>query len=125
MPISLGINISSLVARRRVDESTARASVAFERLSSGLRINRASDDAASLSIASMLSLDTRVFAQGIRNVNDAVSQLNISQGALQELSNITMRQKELAEQAANGTFSLAQRRALHQEANALVDEFNR
>lgn len=123
--ITLGINLSSLRAQRLLEKSTDDVSKSSERLSSGLRINRASDDAAGLAIATTLNTDSRIFAQGIRNVNDGVSALNIAEGALRELSNVTMRQKELAEQAANGSYSLTQRRALHAEAKALTDEFNR
>jgi len=90
-----------------------------------MRINRASDDAAGLAISSSLKADSRVFTQAIRNVNDGFSVLSIAQGALSELSGISTRQLELAEQAANGSYSLVQRRSLNAEANALVDEFNR
>lgn len=90
-----------------------------------MRINKASDDAAGLSIASSLNADERVYAQAVRNVNDGINYLNIADGALSELSNITMRQIELAEQAANGVYSFNQRRALTAEANALVREYNR
>jgi flagellin len=90
-----------------------------------LRINRASDDAAGLAIADSLNADARVYGQAIRNVNDGVSALSIADGALGQLSNIVIRQKEFAEQAANGVYSSAQCRAMHTEANALINEFNR
>jgi flagellin len=94
-------------------------------LSSGLRINKASDDAAGLAIAQNLKTDTRVFAQGIRNINDGISILNIAQGALTELTQVTLRQLELATQGANGVLSTKQREAIETEANALVNEYNR
>ncbi|MCB0337019.1 MAG: VCBS repeat-containing protein, partial [Bdellovibrionales bacterium] len=87
--------------------------------------NRASDDAAGLSIASGLEADSRVYNQALRNVNDSLSALSIVDGALSELSEILTRQLELAEQAANGTVSNRQRYALDDEYKALTKEFNR
>lgn len=118
-------SIAALIAQRRLGESTSVLARSTERLASGLRINRAGDDAAGLAVASSLQAQARVFAQGYRNVNDAISALNIADGGLEQLSAITIRQKELAEQAANGSLSLSQRRSLNTEANALQREFNR
>lgn len=123
--ITINSNIASLNAQRRLALTTAELRSTFERLSSGLRITRARDDAAGLSISESLNVDARVFAQGIRNLNDGISLLNIAEGALSELSNILMRQRELAQQSANGTLSREQRLALTEEANSLTDEFNR
>lgn len=123
--ISLGANISSLRAQRELTRSSEALSNTFQRLSSGQRINRASDDAAGIAIAESLKSDTRVFSQGIRNLNDGISALSVAEGALSELSLLTQRQKELAEQAANGVYSLKQRRSLDAEARALTDEYNR
>ena len=81
--------------------------LSFSRLSSGLRITKAKDDAAGLAIAAGLNADAVVYAQGYRNVNDAVSMLSIAEGALNEMRNIVIRQRELASQASNGTLSLA------------------
>lgn len=125
MAITIGSNIAALGAQRRLAGSTNSLSKTFERLSSGLRINRASDDAAGLSIASALNADARVLTQGIRNLNDGISLLSIASGGLQELSAITTRQSELAEQAANGLYSTKQRLALDAEARALTAEYNR
>ncbi len=123
--ISLNSNVASLNAQRRLGRSTEELRNSFERLSSGLRLNRAKDDASGLAISASLKTDARVFNQGIRNLNDAVSLLNIADGALTEMSNILVRHYELAEQAANGTLSFEQRSALNEEANALVEEYNR
>ncbi len=123
--VSLGTNIASLNAQRRLGESSAQLGESFVRLSSGLRINRAKDDAAGLAIASSLALESRVYTVGVRNLNDAISAMNIAEGAQQQLSNITIRLSELSEQAANGVFSNDQRQALDEEADALVDEYNR
>ncbi len=125
MPITLGSNIAALLSQRRLGEASSAASSALERLSSGLRINRASDDPAGSAIAASLHSDARVFAQALRNANDAISFLNVAEGALRELSNVVTRQQELATQAANGAYSFNQRKALHTEANALTDEYNR
>jgi len=95
------------------------------KLSSGLRINRASDAAAGLAIASGLNVDTRVQTQAIRNFNDGHSALSIAEGALQQLSSIIIRIRELAEQSANGTMTTVQRTALDQEAQTLGQEYTR
>lgn len=123
--ITIGSNLASLKTQRQVQRTSNELSLTFERLSSGMRINRSSDDAAGLAISSKLRNDSRVFNQGVRNVNDAVSMLNIADGALQELSTILIRQRELATQAASGTYAESQRQSLEQEANALVSEYNR
>jgi flagellin len=98
---------------------------AAERLSSGLRINRASDDAAGLAIASSLSSKTRIYTTAIRNANDGISALSIADAALGSLGTISQREAELAEQAANGVYSSEQRRSIDREAQKLKDEWNR
>lgn len=123
--IGLGSNIESLRAQRRLGESSSALGSTFERLSSGQRINRASDDAAGLAIAMNLNVSARVAGQGIRNINDGISAINIAEGAISQLGTIVVRQRELSEQAANGTFSRQQRLSLQSEANALAKEFNR
>lgn len=125
MAVSLGSNIAALVAQRRLNEAGNSLATTFERLSSGLRINRASDDAAGLAIASTLNAHSRIYGQGIRNINDGISALSIADGALGELSGLTTRLRELATQAANGSLSVTQRRALDAEADQLTHEFNR
>jgi flagellin-like hook-associated protein FlgL len=97
----------------------------LQRLSSGQRINRASDDAAGLSVSSSLTTKSRIYAQGMRNVNDGISMISIAEGALSNLQDIVTRVSELAEQAATGTFSGKQRVALDREADALLKEYNR
>ncbi len=123
--LTINSNIPSLNAQRSLSNATKKLGDSYTRLSSGLRINKASDDAAGLSISESLKADTRLFNQGIRNLNDGVSLLNIADGALNELSNITIRLRELATQSANGTFSNKQRVALDQEAQSLSKEYNR
>jgi flagellin len=125
MVVSLGMNISALRAQRRVGDSQTELGRIFERISSGLRINRASDDAAGLAISSELQADARVYSQGVRNINDGISLLNIADSSLEELSSVVVRLSELATQSANGTLSTEQRRSLDAEADALVEEYNR
>jgi flagellin len=123
--VKLGSNIQSLTAQRRLSDNSAALSKTFERLSSGLRINRAVDDAAGLAIANSLNTDSRIFNQGIRNFNDGISLLNIADGAIENLSGITIRLKELAEQSSNGTYGVQQRKAMDSEAQALSKEYSR
>ena len=78
MSIRIGSNISSLQAQRQLGQTSDLLSKTFERLSSGQRINRASDDAAGLAIVSSLNADRRVYSQGVRNLNDGVSALNVA-----------------------------------------------
>jgi flagellin-like hook-associated protein FlgL len=125
MTNGFGVNIAALKATRKLDESSRVQQTAMERLGSGMRINHASDDAAGLSIASSLRSDTRIYTQAIKNVNDGISAVSISTGALEQLTKIVTRQMELAEQSANGVYTARQRQALDKEANALVDEYNR
>ena len=123
--ITINSNIASLQTQRRLGQSSSELHRVFERLSSGQRINRASDDAAGLAISDSLRADRRVMAQGIRNLNDGVSLLNIGEGALSELTNIVTRVRELAEQAANGTLGTRQRQSLDKEAQQLSKEYTR
>ncbi|MCO6431139.1 MAG: VCBS repeat-containing protein [Deltaproteobacteria bacterium] len=123
--VRLGSNISSLIAQRLLNAGSSELSRNYERLSSGLRINRAADDAAGLSISQSLNSDRRVFLQGIRNFNDGISLLAIADSALANLSDIAVRLKELAEQAANGTYGSKQREALDNEAQVLAQEYLR
>ncbi len=125
MTVRIGSNSSVLGILRSLSQNTKGLSNVYERLSSGQRINRASDDAAGLSIADNLNAKSRVFGQAIRNINDGASLINIAEGALGQLSTIVIRQRELAEQAANGTYSTTQRFALQKESDALVKEYNR
>ena len=125
MAVSFGLNLDSLKIRRSLDRSTNNLGSVYEKLSSGLRINKASDDAAGLAVSTTLTNDSRVYTQAIRNTNDGISLLNIAEGALQEVSGITNRLFELTEQSANGVYSTKQRLALDSEADQLVKEFNR
>ena len=125
MAITLGSNIASLQAQRRLASATDRLGKTFERLSSGQRINRASDDAAGLAIADSLRASQRVATVAIRNANDGISTIAIADSALGEIGNVLSRLAELAEQSANGVFSTTQRSALANEFVALSSEVER
>lgn len=125
MAVTLGSNIASLQAQRRLGQTTDALSTVFERLSSGQRINKASDDAAGLAIADSLRADQRVATVAIRNANDGISSIAISDSALGEIGNVLSRLAELSEQSANGVFSVDQRSALSNEFVALASEIER
>lgn len=125
MRVTLGKNTISLKAQRELSEGAAALGQTTERLASGQRINRASDDPAGLALASSLKASSRVYGQAIRNINDGLSRLNVASGAVSELISVVARIQELAQQSANGALSSNQRGALDREAQALRDEFNR
>lgn len=125
MAITIGNNIASLQAQRRLSLSTDGLSRVYERLSSGSRINRASDDAAGLAIADNLRAQQRVATVAIRNANDGVSTVGMADGALSEIGSVLARLAELAEQSANGVYSPTQRSALQSEFLALGSEIER
>lgn len=125
MAVRIGSNIASLNAQRRLSDATTALGSVFERLSSGMRINRASDDAAGLAISSSLNANGRIASVAIRNISDGQSMLSIADGALEQQGGILMRMRELAEQSANGTYSTGQRKALNTEFETIRDEFYR
>jgi flagellin len=125
MAITLGSNIASLQAQRRLSIATQKLGTSYERLSSGQRINKASDDAAGLAIADALRANQRVANVAIRNANDGISTIAIADSALGEVGNVLSRLAELAEQSANGVFSTVQRSALSNEFVALASEIER
>jgi flagellin len=125
MSITIGTNITSLQSQRRLGIASAQLSKTFERLSSGQRINKASDDAAGLAIADQLRADQRIATVAIRNANDGISTIAIADSALSEIGNVLTRLAELAQQSANGTFSQSQREALGNEFLALGSEIQR
>ena len=123
--ISFNSNIAALNAQRRLTQTSSALGRNFERLSTGLRINRASDDSAGLAIAERLRVDGRLYQAALRNTNDGLSMINIMDGAIEQQSNILTRLSELAEQSANGTLSNRQRGVLNQEYQSLITEFSR
>lgn len=125
MAISIGSNVTSLQAQRRLDITAGNLSQAYNKLSSGYRINRGADDAAGLAIAESLKAQSRITGQAIRNTNDGISTIAIADGALGEVSNILARLAELASQSANGTLSTTQRSVVSNEFVALSSEIER
>ena len=125
MAISIGSNITSLQAQRRLDGTGQKLSQAFNKLSSGYRINRGADDAAGLAIAESLRAQSRIASQAMRNTNDGISTIAIADGALGEVGNILARLAELASQSANGTLSTTQRSVVANEFVALSSEIER
>lgn len=125
MGITIATNIASLQAQRRLSIASEHLTATYERLSSGQRINKASDDAAGLAIADSLKADQRISTVAIRNANDGISTVAIADGALAEIGNVLSRLAELSEQSANGVFSTTQRSALQNEFSALGSEIER
>ena len=125
MAITVGSNIASLRAQSRLDKTDRALGKTFEKLSSGFRINSASDDAAGLAIAEDLKAKIRIGQIAVRNANDGISTISIADAALGEVQGVLARLGELAEQSASGTFSSAQRSALQSEFTALSSEIER
>ena len=125
MAAVINTNISSLTAQRNQGMSQASLSTAIQRLSSGLRINSARDDAAGLAISERFTSQIRGLNQAVRNANDGVSLAQTAEGALKASSDILQRVRELAVQSANATNSASDRQALNQEVSQLVSELDR
>ena len=126
MAFSMITNISSLVARRNLDKTTVKLSESIERLSSGLRINRASDDAAGLAIGTKLKAHIRSLNRAKLNSNDAVSMIQTAEGALTEVAGLLNRMRELSVQAStSGTLTTADRSSLNVEFQTLESEIDR
>ncbi|MGB5743686.1 MAG: flagellin, partial [Sedimenticolaceae bacterium] len=105
MPQVINTNIFALNAQRNLNKTTSALQTSMERLSSGLRINRAKDDAAGLAISDKMTAQIRGLNQAIRNVNDGVGYVQTADGALEEVTNSLQRMRELAVQASTGTVS--------------------
>mgnify|MGYP001627496270 CR=1 FL=1 len=125
MPSIINTNISSLTAQRNLATSQASLSQAIQRLSSGLRINSAKDDAAGLAISERFTSQIRGLNQAVRNANDGISLAQTAEGALKASSDILQRVRELAVQSANASNSAGDRQALQQEVGQLVAELDR
>jgi flagellin len=125
MALSIVTNTAALRAQNALDKSTSALNKSLSRLSSGLRINEAADDPAGLAIADKLRADIRVAGQAIRNANDGVSAINISDQALAQIGSSLARLAELAEQAGTGTLTGQQRGSIQSEFSQLVSEIDR
>ena len=125
MPQVINTNIASLNAQRNLNASQSQANVALERLSSGLRINSAKDDAAGLAISERFQSQIAGLNQAQRNANDGISLAQTAEGAMDEITNNLQRIRELAVQSANATNSISDRQALNQEVQQRIEEINR
>ncbi len=124
MSISIQTNVNSMVAQENLGVNTAFQSRTIQRLTSGYRINSSSDDAAGLAVANKFRSDTAELTQGVRNANDAISQLQIIDGGVNNVSNILDRLKTLATQASSGTFT-GNRDTVNGEFQTLLGEIDR
>lgn len=125
MALSVNNNLMALTAFNNLSRSYSALSKSVNRLSSGLRINSASDDAAGLAVRELMRSDIAVLNQGIRNANDAISLLQTMDGAASVIDEKLIRMKELAEQASTGTYSSEQRSIMDDEFQAMMDEIER
>jgi len=125
MPIRIFNNIPSLNAQRILGNNNDNLARSVERIASGIRINRASDDAAGLAISEALRSDIRALRQAVRNANDGIALINVTEGALNEQSSILIRLRELSSQAATGTVGSTERQTIQLEFNALRSEIDR
>ena len=125
MPQVINTNIASLNAQRNLNASQGQANVALERLSSGLRINSAKDDAAGLAISERFQSQISGLNVAQRNANDGISLAQTAEGAMDEITNNLQRIRELAVQSANATNSISDRQALNQEVQQRIEEINR
>ncbi|MFN6147193.1 MAG: flagellin [Planctomycetota bacterium] len=125
MGLRVNTNVTSINAQRNLSAVTDKLTGNFRRLSTGLRISTAADDAAGLAISERLRSQVRSLDQSKRNANDGISLVQTAEGALNEVSSILVRLRELAIQSSNGSVSTQDKETLDQEFQSLVDEVNR
>ena len=121
----INTNVSATLASNAITRNDRAMSTSMERLSTGLRINSASDDAAGLAIASRMRSQVDGLEQAARNANDGISMIQTAEGAYIEVSNMLSRMKELSVQASSGTYSNTDRAALNLEFSQLQSEMKR
>ncbi|MBN2647024.1 MAG: flagellin FliC [Thiotrichales bacterium] len=125
MAMVINTNIGSINATRQLDLSSRDMAVAMERLTSGLRINSAADDAAGLAVATKMTSQIMGTDMAVRNANDGISMAQTIDGAAEEITNMIQRQRELTIQSLNGTYTSANRASMDAEFQALTDEISR
>ncbi len=125
MSLIVNHNMMAMNAARNLTQIYGRLSKSVQRLSSGLRVNSAADDAAGLAIREQMRADIAVLNQGVRNAADAVSMIQTAEGAMSVIDEKLIRMKELAEQAATGTYTTAQREIMNSEYQAMAAEIDR
>ena len=121
----INTNVSATIARNAIGTNERAMATSMERLSTGLRINSAKDDAAGLAIATRMTAQVSTLDMGVRNANDAISMIQTVEGASKEISNMLVRMKELAVQANSETYSTTDTDALNLEYQALLAEITR
>ncbi len=125
MAQTINTNVNSLNAQRNLNTSQSSLAISMQRLSSGLRVNSAKDDAAGLAIAERMNAQVRGMNVAIRNANDGISLFQTAEGAMGKITNNLQRIRELAVQSANGAISDEDRDNLQTEADQLVAEIKR
>ena len=125
MALKIFNNPASINAQRLLAQNSERLAKSVERISSGVRINKASDDAAGLAVSEALRSDIRAMRQAMRNANDGISMINVTEGALNEQASILIRLRELSSQAATGTVGSTERQTVQLEFDALRLEIDR
>ena len=125
MPLFINTNISSLYAQRAAQKATDKLDISYQRLSSGLRINSAKDDAAGIQVANNLTTQLNGLDQGNRNAQDAIAFAQTVEGALDEVTNMLQRIRTLAVQSATGTMTDSDRQGIQAEVDALTEEIER
>jgi flagellin len=125
MAMSIRTNMAALSSINTLGRTQGNLSASLERVSSGLRINRAADDAAGLGVATRMEADNTSLQQAMRNTNDGISMIQTAEGSLEQLTNIMTRVRELTVQAANETYATADRTMIKTEMTQLKNEFER
>jgi flagellin len=125
MTMTINTNMASLNAQRNLSKTQGLLNLSMQRLSSGLRINSAKDDAAGLAISTRFTAQITGLNQAVRNANDGISILQTAEGAMQETTNLLQRMREIAVQASNDTYSTDDRTSMQNEVTSLVEEIDR
>ena len=125
MGLFVNTNMQSINTQRAMNSSTGKLSRTVQRLSTGMRINSARDDAAGLAISTRFNAQVRGLTQAVRNTNDGISLVQTVEGALQETTSILQRMRELSVQAANDVNTKSDRESINAEVSQLIDELNR
>src|SRR2546423_10390590 len=125
MALRINSSVDAMAAHRHLSHTSDKISQSMERLSSGLRINKAADDAAGLGISEKMRSQIRGLAQSQRNIQDGVSMVQTAEGNLDEVHSILQRVRELAVQYKNGSLSTAGKGAIQSEVDQLAAEINR
>ncbi|MEZ9370352.1 flagellin, partial [Shewanella sp. 10N.286.51.B2] len=125
MAISVNTNVTAMKAQNSLNGANGNLQTSMERLSSGLRINSAKDDAAGLQISNRMTSQINGIGVAMRNANDGISIAQTAEGAMQESTNILQRMRDLSLQSANGSNSSADRDAMQKELGALQTELTR